>query len=162
MSDESPVFDRAANELESLSRMSRLEARGTLRLALKDAGLIPKTVNAKSMLVVLDRILPALLTRRGVQGAPEMCRTISTMVRGLTGEGSYEIDTPEKIFARISQPARISTSEMKPPSSRPPPPSSSKSAPHSMPISPSAKLPSSPGWSIFSKPRGIKPSESDE
>ncbi len=162
MSDESPVFDRAANELESLSRMSRLEARGTLRLALKDAGLIPKTVNAKSMLVVLDRILPALLTRRGVQGAPEMCRTISTMVRGLTGEGSYEIDTPEKIFARISHPMRISTSEMKPPSSRPPPLSSSKSGPRSAPISPSAKPPSSPGWSIFSKPRGIKPSESDE
>jgi hypothetical protein len=74
MSDESPVFERAADELEVLSRMSRLEARGTLRLALKDAGLVPKTVNTKAMLVVLDRILPHLLTRRGVQGAPEMCR----------------------------------------------------------------------------------------
>ena len=56
MSDESHVFERAADELEVLSRMSRLEARGTLRLALKDAGLVPKTVNAKAMLVVLDRI----------------------------------------------------------------------------------------------------------
>lgn len=160
MSDESPVFERAADELESLSRMSRLEARGTLRLALKEAGLIPKTVNAKSMLVVLERILPQLLTRRGVQGAGETCRTISMVVRGLTGESNYEIDTPEKVFARISHPGRRSSSEMKPPSSRPPPPSSSSSI-QATPMPAPAKPPSGPGWSLFSKPRN-KPSDSDE
>lgn len=160
MSDESPVFERAADELEVLSRMSRLEARGTLRLALKDAGLIPKTVNAKAMLVVLDRILPQLLMRRGVQGAPDMCRTISGIVRSLTSETSYDIDTPEKVFARIVHGSRRSILDTKPPSSRPP--ASSKSS-HNLPqIPPSAKVPSAPGWSLFSKSRGPKQSGSDE
>lgn len=156
MSDESPVFERTADELEVLTRMTRLEARGTLRLALKDAGLIPRTVNAKAMLVVLDRILPQLLTRRGVQGAPDMCRTISGVVRGLTSETSYEVDTPEKVFARLGHAARRSPLDTKPPSSRPPP--SSKGSGQMPQIPPQTKPPSSPGWSIFSKPRGSKPS----
>lgn len=157
MSDESPVFERTADELEVLTSMSRLEARGTLRLALKDAGLIPKTVNAKAMLVVLERILPQLLTRRGVQGAPDMCRSISRIVRSLTSDTSYEVDTPEKVFARIG--SRRSTTDTRPPSSRPPP--SAKGSTGQMPqIPPLAKPPSSPGWSIFSKPRG--PKQSDE
>ncbi len=160
MSDESPVFERAADELEVLSHMSRLEARGTLRLALKDAGLIPKTVNSKAMLVVLDRILPQLLTRRGVSGAPDMCRTISGIVRSLTSETSYDIDTPEKVFARIGHASRRSITDTKPPSSRPP---ASSKASHTMPpIPPSAKAPSAPGWSLFSKSRGPKQSGSDE
>jgi hypothetical protein len=154
MSDESPVFERAADELEVLSRMSRLEARGTLRLALKDAGLIPKTVNTKAMLVVLDRVLPQLLTRRGVLGAPDMCRSISGIVRSLTSETSFDIDTPEKVFTRIAHGSRRSITDTKPPSSRPPP--SSKSS-HDMPAIPSsAKAPSGTGWSLFSKLRGPK------
>lgn len=160
MSDESPVFERAADELEALSRMSRLEARGTLRLALKDAGLVPKTVNAKAMLVVLDRILPQLLTRRGVAGAPDMCRSISGIVRGLTSETSYDIDTPEKVFARIGHTSRRSITDTKPPSSRPAP--SSTSSAQLPQIPPAPKPPSFSGWSVFSKPRGSKPSGSGE
>lgn len=160
MSDESPVFERAADELEGLSRMSRLEARGTLRLALKDAGLIPKTVNAKAMLVVLDRILPQLLTRRGVQGAPEMCRAISGIVRSLTSETSVDVDTPEKVFARIG--SRRSVLETKPPSSRPPPSSKGSGSGQMPQIPPPPKVPSAPGWSLFSKSRGPKQSGSDE
>lgn len=160
MSDESPVFERAADELEVLSHMSRLEARGTLRLALKDAGLIPKTVNAKAMLVVLDRILPQLLTRRGVSGAPDMCRAICGIVRSLTSETSYDIDTPEKVFARIGHSSRRSIADTKPPSSRP---AASSKASHAMPpIPPSAKTPSASGWSLFSKSRDPKQSGSDE
>lgn len=159
MSDESPVFERAADELEVLSRLSRLEARGTLRLALKDAGLVPKTVNAKAMLVVLERVLPQLLARRGVQGAAEICRTISGIVRSLTSETSYDVDTPEKVFARISHSSRRSVTESKPPSSRPP---SSKGASQMPTIPPSAKTPSGLGWSLFSKSRPGKQSESDD
>jgi hypothetical protein len=156
MSDESPVFERAADELELLSGMKRLEARGTLRLALKDAGLIPKTVNAKAMLVVLDRILPQLLARRGVPGAPEMCKSIAAVVRAMTSETVVDIDTPEKVFARIG---RSSVTEMKPPSSRPPP--SSNKGSWTMPaVPPNPKPPSGPGWSLFGKPRSSK--ESDE
>lgn len=160
MSDESPVFERAADELEVLSHMSRLEARGTLRLALKNAGLMPKTVNAKAMLVVLERVLPQLLMRRGVQSAPEMCRSISSIVRGLTSETSYDVETPEKVFARLGHSSRRSVLDMKPPSSRPPAPSSKGAL--QLPPLPPVKAPSTPGWSLFSKSRGSKSSDSDE
>ena len=158
MSDESPVFERAADELERLSRMSRLEARGTLRLALKEAGLLPKTVNARAILIVLERILGPLLTRRGVQDAPEICRSIATVVRGLTSETSYDVETPEKVFARIGRTSRPSGTEIKPPSTRPPPASSSGTHP----IPPIPKNPSNSGWSFFAKLRDPKLSGMDE
>lgn len=160
MSDESHVFERAADELEVLSRMSRLEARGTLRLALKDAGLVSKTVNAKAMLVVLDRILPALLTRRGIQGVPEMCRSISQTVRSLTSETTYDGETPEKVFARIGHTSRRSIPEtIPPPSSRTP---SSTSSSQNFAIPSSTRTPSSSGWSLISKIRNPKTPESDD
>lgn len=159
MSDESPVFERAADELEVLSRMSRLEARGTLRLALKEAGLIPKTINAKSMLVVLERVLPQLLLRRGVSTGPDMCRAISSVVRSLTSETTRDFDTPEKVFSRIAHGSRRSVTETHPPSSRPP----SSNTPLQLPkIPPPPKTPSGPGWSLFSKPRGSKPPDADD
>lgn len=154
MSDESPVFERVADELEVTSRMSRLEARGTLRLALKDAGLVPKTVNAKAMLVVLERILPALLNRRGIQGASEVCRALCQVVRSLTSESTYDGETPEKVFARIGHASRRSVTDANPPSSRAPPSSSQR---YSIPSS--AKTPSNSSWSLMSKVRG---SDSDE
>ncbi|MBK9260155.1 MAG: hypothetical protein IPM54_10000 [Polyangiaceae bacterium] len=156
MSDESPVFERAADELEQLSRMTRLEARGTLRLALKGAGLLPKTVNVKAMLVVLERILPSLLIRRGVQQGPEICKSIASVVRALTSETSFDVDTPEKVFARIGRSSRSSATDTKPPSSRPPPPSSKGSA-NMPPMPPSGKTPSGSGWSLF-KSHNPKPS----
>lgn len=160
MSDESPVFERTADELEVLSRMSRLEARGTLRLALRDAGLVPKTVNAKSMLVVLERILPPLLLRRGVPGALDICRTLSSVVRSLTSETSQDFDTPEKVFSRIAQGSRRSIHDTQPPPSRPAP---SSNTPLQLPkIPPPPKAPSGPGWSLFSKSRGSKPSDVDD
>lgn len=154
MSDESPVFERVADELEVASRMSRLEARGTLRIALKDAGLVPKTVNAKAMLVVLERILPALLNRRGVQGAPEVCRALCQVVRSLTSETTYDGETPEKVFARIGHTSRRSITDTNPPSSRAPPPSSQRYS-----VSSPAKAPSKSSWSLLSK---LRDSESDE
>jgi len=159
VSDESPVFERIADELEVLSRMSRIEARGTLRLALRDAGLVPKTVNAKAMLVVLERILPPLLLRRGVPGSSEMCRTLSNVVRSLTSQSSLDVDTPEKVFARIAHTSRRSVHETLPPSSRPP----SSNTPLQLPqIPPPPKNPSGPGWSFFSKSRGTKPPDADD
>lgn len=154
MSDESPVFERVADELEVMSRMSRLEARGTLRIALKDAGLVPKTVNAKAMLVVLERILPALLNRRGIHGASEVCRALCQVVRSLTSETAYDGETPEKVFARIGQPSRRSITDANPPSSRTPPPSSQRYS-----VSSPAKAPSKSNWSLMSK---LRDSESDE
>jgi len=126
VSDGSPAFEWAADELEKLSRLSRLEARGTLRIALKEAGLLPKGVNYRSMLVVFERVLPQMLGRRGVKDAPEICRVMAGLLRDRAGmEGSSDMDTPEKVFARmgrpsVSPPANSSVFPAHPPSEMPP------------------------------------------
>ena len=81
MNDGSPAFERVADELERRSQLSRLETRGTLRLALKEAGLLPKLVTSRSMLVVIELILPAMLARRAVRDAAEVCRALTICER---------------------------------------------------------------------------------
>jgi hypothetical protein len=101
----SPAFEAAAQDLERRTTMSRLEARGTLRLALKEAGLLPKTVAARPMLAVLEKILPGMLALRRVKDAPEVCRALAALVRALPEGEPLDADTPEKVFARIGGPA---------------------------------------------------------
>ncbi len=71
------VFEVASQALETATSLDRLEARGTLRLALKEAGLDASTVSAEQMNVVLERVLPAELEARGVADADGVCRTIT-------------------------------------------------------------------------------------
>jgi len=122
VSDGSPAFERAADELERLSRMSRIETRGTLRIALKEAGLLPRGVNYRSMLVVLEKVLPLMLIRRGVQDAAEICKILATSMRERAKmEGSDGFgETPEKVFSRMGSTRPPS---LPPPPSPPPSPS---------------------------------------
>jgi hypothetical protein len=74
---ESDVFDWVSTELERRTSLSRLEARGTVRLLLKDLGLDPTTVSAHQMAVVIERLLAPALSKRKVQDAAELCLQIS-------------------------------------------------------------------------------------
>ena len=58
------VFDVAAEALERSTTLDRLEARGTLRLALKQAGFDPKTIRVSEIRTVIERILPDELAAR--------------------------------------------------------------------------------------------------
>ncbi|MDI1449553.1 hypothetical protein [Polyangium sp. 6x1] len=103
MSEGSRVFERVAEELERLSKLSRLEARGTLRLALREAGFLPKNVTPRSMVVVLERTLPISLLKRGVRDAATICYQMQILVRETMGMESSEVETPERVFARIGR-----------------------------------------------------------
>jgi hypothetical protein len=117
MSDESRVFERVAEELERLSKLSRLEARGTLRIALREAGFLPKNVSPRSMIVVLGKTLPLQLGKRGVREGALICQKLEILVRETMGMESYDGDTPERVFARIGR-----ASVPPPAPSRPPAP----------------------------------------
>jgi hypothetical protein len=52
-------FDRAAERLEHHTGFDRPEARGTLRIALKMAGLTAKSVTAAQLCVVFEKGCPA-------------------------------------------------------------------------------------------------------
>jgi hypothetical protein len=70
------LFDVAAERLEHHTSLDRLEARGTLRLAFKVAGLEPKGVSLEQLRVLFERVLPGELEMRGVADAASVCSAV--------------------------------------------------------------------------------------
>lgn len=99
---DSPVFEFVCGEIEQRTSLGRLEARGTVRLALKEAGLAASTVSAREMDVVLARVLPAALASRGIEGGEALCGTIRAGAARLADAGPAQ-ETPETIFGRLGR-----------------------------------------------------------
>ena len=70
------LFDFAAERLEHHTGFSRIEARGTLRIALKVAGLYAESLTAGPLCVVLEKVMPAELKKRGVKDSVEACGAV--------------------------------------------------------------------------------------
>jgi len=92
-------FDHVCEALESRTTLNRLEARGTVRLALKEAGLDASSVTARQMSVVVERILPAELQSRGIGDSDSICRDLVRSLASLPSDGAA--DTPESVFGRL-------------------------------------------------------------
>jgi len=96
------LFDAVAEALEAGSSLDRLEARGTLRIALKNAGLESEGLTSTQMQVVLKRVLPAELDARGIDGAADLCETLVDFVDSIgDSEDVAATDTPEDVFRRV-------------------------------------------------------------
>jgi len=70
------LFDLTAERLEHHTALDRLQARGTLRLAFKLAGLEPKDVTSEQLRVLFERVLPGELETRGVNEVASVCRAV--------------------------------------------------------------------------------------
>ncbi len=70
------LFDFAAERLEHHTSLDRLEARGTLRIALKIAGLTAKSVTAGALCVVFEKVMPEELEKRDVGDAASVCSAV--------------------------------------------------------------------------------------
>jgi hypothetical protein len=100
---DSHTFEWTCEELENASFLNKLEARGTIRLALKEAGLGADRVTPEQMSVVTERILPGELRNRGVEDAEEICGALTSGLRGLPAlEDEDAQETPEDVFQRLS------------------------------------------------------------
>ena len=98
------LFELVAAELEMQSGLENLEARGTLRLALKASGLTARDVTQEQMLVVIDRVMPRELRIRGVENPEAVCRELTQAVKGAEAEESNTAGTsPEDVFRRLSR-----------------------------------------------------------
>jgi hypothetical protein len=96
---ESAAFEFACGQLETRTSLDRLAARGTVRIALKQAGLEARTVTGQQMTVVLERVLPNELASRGVEGGDALCTKI---LAGLPSVASgAQADTPDAVFQRL-------------------------------------------------------------
>jgi len=96
---ESAAFDLVCSSLQRLTSLTSLEARGTVRLALKEAGFDAREVSARQMYLVLKRVLPGELRSRGVQNTDGVCEELARTVAAVSeGAGS---DAPDAIFQRM-------------------------------------------------------------
>jgi hypothetical protein len=96
----SPAFSEACDRLNDATTFSEIEARGTVRLALKSSGLDAATVTVEQMAVVLDKVLPTELATRGIEGPDAVCLAIRDALNNaeLAAPGG---ETPDTIFARL-------------------------------------------------------------
>ena len=73
---DSAAFEFACDQLEARTSLDRLAARGTVRIALKQAGLDARGITPAQMAVVVQKILPIELGSRGIDAVDEICQTI--------------------------------------------------------------------------------------
>jgi hypothetical protein len=93
------AFEFVCEQLEAHTPLDRLAARGTVRIALKQAGLDPRAATPAQLAVVCEKVLPAELAARGVAGAPALCQQIAAKARKLV-EGP-SVETPDAVFRRL-------------------------------------------------------------
>jgi len=98
------IFDFVSDELERLSKLEKLEARGTVRLALKAAGLDVRSVTTPQMVATLQKVMPNEIRARGVEDGDQICRTITTGLEAAhPSSGAVNPESPEAIFRRLAQ-----------------------------------------------------------
>ena len=98
----SSAFEWLCTALEESTTLERLEARGTVRIALKEAGLEPRTVTPSELRVVVQKILPRELRNRGVQNEAALCDRLVAGLQLLERQPSAPTaDTPDAIFRRL-------------------------------------------------------------
>ena len=99
---DSASFDWVCGELEGQTSLDRLEARGTVRLALKSAGLDARSVTPDQLQVVIEKVMKGELSARGVNEADRLCADLSIgLVTAAHSFGSGHRDTPDAVFSRL-------------------------------------------------------------
>jgi hypothetical protein len=98
------IFDLVADELERRTDLAKLEARGTVRLALREAGLDARAVSSEQMTVMLRKVMPKEMQSRGIEDAESICEAIIAAVAGAnTGGPPADTESPEAIFRRLAE-----------------------------------------------------------
>jgi len=98
------LFDFTAEQLEHHTSLGRLEARGTLRIALKAAGLEPKNLTGAQLQVVFEKLMPGELDSRGVSGVQDVCAAVlADLARAGGGAESASATNPDEIFRRLAE-----------------------------------------------------------
>jgi hypothetical protein len=96
------IFEFVAEQLEGKTELEKLEARGTVRIALKEAGLDARGVTKEQMAVMLQRTMPPELTSRGIDHASQVCQVLVSALKDFTPvTGEHQGESPEDVFRRL-------------------------------------------------------------
>ncbi len=96
-----PVFQFVCNALVDATNFSDLESRGTMRIALKQAGLDPRSVSSGDMAVVLQKVTPGELEQRGIDQASHICGEIVQNLKNQQFSEEQTSESPEAVFSRL-------------------------------------------------------------
>ena len=96
------IFEFVAEQLEERTELEKLEARGTVRIALKEAGLDARSVTKEQMAVMLQRTMPPELTSRGVESGDRICQGLASALKDFAPiGGATQGESPEDVFRRL-------------------------------------------------------------
>jgi hypothetical protein len=96
------LFDIAAERLEESADMDRLAARGTLRIALKEAGLDAQNLTTPQLRAVFEKLMPKELEARGVTDAAATCKAVVDDIVSAADSAELKASSsPDEIFKRL-------------------------------------------------------------
>ena len=96
------LFDIAAESLEGATEMDRLAARGTLRIAVKEAGLDPHKLTVPQLRAVFEKLMPKELEARGVGNAVAACHSVMGEIARSADAGDIASSaSPDDVFKRL-------------------------------------------------------------
>ena len=97
---ETEAFTIVCDHLQRATGLERPAARGTVRLALKEAGLDPETVTAEQMAVVTEKVLPKELEALRISDVDGHCQSIRGRLKRV-GPADGGGASPEAVFERL-------------------------------------------------------------
>lgn len=97
------LFDFVAGLLEERTNLDMLEARGTLRITLKAAGLEARGLERQALLAAIERLLPAQLASRAVPDPDGVCAQLAGDIRRAAAFEDRPERSPEDIFRRLGE-----------------------------------------------------------
>ena len=96
------LFDVASEKLEGSTDMDRLAARGTLRIALKEAGLDAHKLTIPQLRAVFEKLMPKELDARGVSDPAVTCKAaIDEIERSADAIDIASSASPDDVFKRL-------------------------------------------------------------
>lgn len=96
------VFELAARCLAESTGLSETEARGTLRFAMRDAGLRVELLTPAKAKVLLQRVVPRHLTARGHADAQAACDAAAEALAA-QGPERPSVHPPDEMFRRVRE-----------------------------------------------------------
>jgi hypothetical protein len=99
MSESNP-FEFVCGEIERATSLTALETRGTVRIALKSAGIEARSATPAQLKVILEKLIPGELKKRGCDDADGVCKTVA-MKLGAQKFDAAASESPEAVFARL-------------------------------------------------------------
>lgn len=103
MTEASP-FEWLCGELEARTSLKRIEARGTVRLTLKEAGFSPTGISAPELRVVVRKLLVGQLRARRIENADSVCEDLARdMPMSVASEAHEQAETAMSIFGRLGR-----------------------------------------------------------